>query len=144
MENSVSGNKEKMDVLLEAVLFEQWIRFCWIAEDADEGYVVRIPEEALATIEKDFPHLQPLLLQLNNKPVDAALSCEAVLDYGRSQLGNSLDTVLASSDFQEQVGRFHLWLARRSEEPDLVCPSFAVWKKLADTTGETAEQPVSK
>ncbi len=144
MKNSGSGNKKMMDVLLEAVFFEQWLRFCWIVEDADEGYVVRVPEATLATIEKDFPHLQPLLLQLNNRPVDAALSCEAVLDYGRRQLGNSLDTVLASSDFQEHVSRFHLWLARKNEEPESVCPSFAVWKKLADTTGETTEHLVEK
>ena len=129
-----------VEVLLEAVLFEQWIRFCWIVEEAD-GCLVRIPEAELAAVGESYPRFRPLLQSLNNRPVDAERSCAAVLDYGRNCLGSELDRVLASPLFQEQVARLHLWLARKGEELEDSRPSFAAWKALVaqDATGEQAE-----
>lgn len=141
METSYSGDREKREFLLEAVFFEQWLRFCWIAEES-EGCFIRVPEAAACDIEKNFPQLKPLLECLNNSPVDAGLSCEAVLNYGRSQLGDSLDSVLASSVFQNRVTQFHLWLARKGEELENEEVSFARWKMLAAMTEDTAAHPL--
>ena len=57
--------------------------------------------------------------------------------YGRSRLGEGLDDILASSAFQEQVSRFHVWLGQLAEKMDTICPSFEEWLEyIAADKGE--------
>ena len=83
MNQVCSGSSEEgTAILLEAVYFEQWVRFRWIAEEKDR-YFIRIPEKDAALIREELPRFQTLLERLNDAEVNAEASFEAVLEYGR-------------------------------------------------------------
>ena len=131
MNQVCSGSSEEgTAILLEAVYFEQWVRFRWIAEEKDR-FFIRIPEKDAALIREELPRFQTLLERMNDAEVNAEASFEAVLEYGRGQLGEALATVVAQPAFQERVARFHLWLGGRFEELETAELSFEAWKSLA-------------
>ena len=102
--------KGLMSALLDAVIFEQWVRFSWIEEDADGDFCIQIPEATVRELEEDYPDYKSLLGQLNGTIVDATMACSAVLGYARSALGEQSMAALEHPEFQSLVGRFHQWL----------------------------------
>lgn len=106
MNQVCSGSSEEgTAILLEAVYFEQWVRFRWIAEEKDR-FFIRIPEKDAALIREELPRFQTLLERLNDAEVNAEASFEAVLEYGRGSWGRHWPPWWHSPAFQERVAVF--------------------------------------
>ena len=97
--------KGAMSTLLNAVIFEQWLRFSWIEEDEEGDFCIQIPAETVSELVEDYPEYEGLIAQLNGTIVDADMACSAVLGYARSSLGEQSLAVLEHNEFQNMVGR---------------------------------------
>ena len=103
--------KGLMSALLDAVIFEQWVRFSSESRKMRDGdFCIQIPEATVRELEEDYPDYKSLLGQLNGTIVDATMACSAVLGYARSALGEQSMAALEHPEFQSMVGRFHQWL----------------------------------
>ena len=98
--------KGAMSTLLNAVIFEQWLRFSWIEEDEEGDFCIQIPAETVSELVEDYPEYEGLIAQLNGTIVDADMACSAVLGYARSSLGEQSLAVLEHNEFQNMVVRF--------------------------------------
>ena len=98
--------KGAMSTLLNAVIFEQWLRFSWIEEDEEGDFCIQIPAETVSELVEDYPEYEGLIAQLNGTIVDADMACSAVLGYARSSLGEQSLAVLEHNEFQNMVGAF--------------------------------------
>lgn len=130
--------------MLEAVIFEQWLRFSWIAEDADGDFCIQIPENAAQEISTDYPQFRHLLERLNGTIVDANMACSAILAFARDELGEDALAVLEDTAFQENVSRFHLWLHEQADMLEAHPYNFDQWKTLfmeAVAKGSAAGEP---
>ena len=122
--------KGAMSTLLNAVIFEQWLRFSWIEEDEGRGFLHPDPcGDGQRTCE-DYPEYEGLIAQLNGTIVDADMACSAVLGYARSSLGEQSLAVLEHNEFQNMVGRFHQWLNDNVEALDQDPKNFDQWCEL--------------
>ena len=92
--------KGAMSTLLNAVIFEQWLRFSWIEEDEEGDFCIQIPAETVSELVEDYPEYEGLIAQLNGTIVDADMACSAVLGYARSSLGEQSLAVLEHNEFQ--------------------------------------------
>lgn len=120
--------KEAMSTLVDAVIFEQWIRFSWIEEDEEGDYCIQVPEESVREISADYPEYAPLLAQVNGTIVDADMACSAVLGFARQALGGNATAVLENAEFQTLVGTFHQWLHDNAERLDAELCNFDQWR----------------
>ena len=98
--------KGAMSTLLNAVIFEQWLRFSWIEEDEEGDFCIQIPAETVSELVEDYPEYEGLIAQLNGTIVDADMACSAVLGYARSSLGEQSLAVLEHNEFQNMGGAF--------------------------------------
>ena len=48
--------KGAMSTLLNAVIFEQWLRFSWIEEDEEGDFCIQIPAETVSELVEDYPN----------------------------------------------------------------------------------------
>ena len=122
--------KGAMSTLLNAVIFEQWLRFSWIEEDEEGDFCIQIPAETVSELVEDYPEYEGLIAQLNGTIVDADMACSAVLGYARSSLGEQSLAVLEHNEFQNMVGRFHQWLNDNVEALDQDPKNFDQWCEL--------------
>ena len=56
--------RRAMSSLLDAVIFEQWVRFSWIEEDKDGDFCILVPEPTVQELAEDYPQYKELLAQL--------------------------------------------------------------------------------
>ena len=119
--------KEAMSALLDAVIFEQWVRFSWIEEDEEGDFCIQIPADTLGELGEDYPEYKGLLAQLNGTIVDADMACSAILGYAQAALGEKCMTILEHGDFQNMVGLFHQWLNDNVEKLDQEPLNFDQW-----------------
>lgn len=122
--------KGAMSALLNAVIFEQWLRFSWIEEDEEGDFCIQIPAETVSELVEDYPDYEILIAQLNGTIVDADMACSAVLGYARAALGEQSLAVLENHAFQNMVGRFHQWLNDNVETLDQEPKNFDQWCEL--------------
>ena len=120
--------KGAMSTLLNAVIFEQWLRFSWIEEDEEGDFCIQIPAETVSELVEDYPEYEGLIAQLNGTIVDADMACSAVLGYARSSLGEQslavLDGVYPVSDGkhsrlrlrQGNASLYAVWFGMRPEQ----------------------------
>ena len=71
--------KGAMSTLLNAVIFEQWLRFSWIEEDEEGECCIQIPAETVSELVEDYPEYEGLIAQLNGTIVDADMACSLSL-----------------------------------------------------------------
>ena len=135
--------KGAMSTLLNAVIFEQWLRFSWIEEDEEGDFCIQIPAETVSELVEDYPEYEGLIAQLNGTIVDADMACSAVLGYARSSLGEPSERAVWAGLAQggSDVPALLFWAAGKSQAalvrsgPDLEnmagwCPCFStVWGK---------------
>ena len=74
--------KGAMSTLLNAVIFEQWLRFSWIEEDEEGDFCIQIPAETVSELVEDYTEYEGLIAQLNGTIVDADMACCAILAWG--------------------------------------------------------------
>lgn len=132
-----------IEEILKAVIFENWLRFYFIAEKISEEcgesvLEIEIPAKALQDITVKFPEFLPVALCMNNKPVEFATSRQAVLTCIESKLtGKKLPAEMAlqaltSPEFQNRVLLFNNWLQMHEAQLDQSFLEFEVWLQLFD------------
>lgn len=122
---------------LEVVMFENWLRFYFIAEmPVGENLEIRLPERSLERIRELYPALYPLAHKMNARPVDFEISRRAVLDHimdeleGKSILKGEAPLILQSSAFQARLNLFHAWEQLHESQLDQAFIEFGAWKNL--------------
>lgn len=127
-----------MDEILNALIFENWLRFYFIPPGEDDAPVLAVPARSMAKIGELYPEYLPLAQNLNGLPVDFATSRNAILTYIRDYLdGKKLpagraESILASQAFQQRLQQFHTFVQLHEAQFDLGFLDFGQWLKLFD------------
>ena len=142
---------EAVQHILEAVMFENWLRFYFLtakpAEAAapppapplaeeEEKLFIAVPEAGMQRIKEHYTHLLPLAEILNGQEITFETSRSAVCTYvvtevdGKRVPRNMSDTVLDSATFQVEMQLFNTWVQAHEEQLDRAFMDFAMWKSL--------------
>ena len=135
---------QTVQYILEAVMFENWLRFYFItekpqekaAEDGEEKLYIAVPEQGMKRITELYAHLLPLAESLNGKEITFEVSRSAVCTYvvtevdGKRVPRNMSDMVFDSATFQTEVQLFNTWVQAHEEQLDKGFLDFGAWRKL--------------
>lgn len=134
--------------ILEAVIFENWLRFYFIKENAPQGSLndsslsgeqiltIDIPEKSMAKIAELFPRMLPMAESMNHKPIDFETSRRAVLTFvldnvdGKELPRGMAQTVFSSATFQAKLQLFNTWVQMHEEQLDGGFLDFGKWRGL--------------
>lgn len=131
---------QAVQYILEAVMFENWMRFYFITEkpgsDNEDKLFIAVPEQGMQRMEELYPHLLPLAQALNGKEIDFETSRSAVCTYvvtevdGKRVPRNMSDMVFDSATFQTELQLFNTWVQAHEEQLDQNFMEFGQWRKL--------------
>lgn len=124
--------------VFEAVVFENWLRFTFIAQAPgtaaeDEAYVYAVPEADMARIRQAHPELAPLAEYANGQPVDFDTSrrtiCRFVLEHleGSCIERGGAAAILEDAGLTLAMQLFGVWIQANEEWLDRERPAFATW-----------------
>ncbi len=122
--------------ILEAVMFENWLRFYFITEQEGNRLTLAVPEQGMARLKELHPHLVPLAEEVNGKEISFELSRQAVCTFvvtqidGQAMPRNMADLVFDSSSFQLEMQLFNNWVQAHEDQLDAHFLDFAAWKRL--------------
>ena len=130
--------------MLEAVAFENWLRFYFVTEMTEEGVApdaeprlfIIVPEKGMEKIARDYPELLPLARELNNGEITFETSQMAVCGYIVEHIDDKYvprDTaagVMDSTAFQTQLQLFNTWVQLHEEQLERDVLDFGTWLKL--------------
>ncbi|MCR5814644.1 MAG: hypothetical protein K6G15_09160 [Desulfovibrio sp.] len=134
-----------VDRIIEAVMFENWLRFYFITpmqeeknenQDNEEHLFVLIPEKAMKNIEKDYKDLWPMAQLMNNKEITFELSQKVICTYVVENIDGTIiprDTagsVMDSMAFQAQLQLFNTWIQLHGDQLEKGFVDFATWRSL--------------
>lgn len=142
--------RNAVEQALEAVMFENWLRFHFIeelppdpaapaagdAQEETERLCIRVPEKALARIGELYPRLLPLAERMNGHTVDFETSRRAVCTFvlenldGKTMPRDMAAVVFGSATFQIQLQLFHAWVQLHEEQLDQGFQEFGAWRTL--------------
>lgn len=127
--------------ILEAVIFENWLRFYFItekplADTQEDALYIAVPEQGMARMRELYPHLLPLAESLQGKEITFDVSRTALCTYVVTELDgkriprNMSDTVFDSSTFQMEMHLFNTWVQAHEAQLDKGFLDFTAWKNL--------------
>ena len=130
--------------VLEAVMFENWLRFYFISEkpdapmgkDGQPALFIAVPTKALERISELFPRLLPMAEEMNGQEVSFEASRRAVCNFVLSHLDgqaiarDSAAMIFDSATFQVQMQLFNTWVQMHEEQLDRNFVDFGGWQKL--------------
>lgn len=127
-----------VESILEAVMFENWLRFYFISEKPEHGdaLFLAIPEQGMTRIKELYPHLLSLAETLNGKELTFETSRSAVCTYvvtevdGKRIPRNMSDTVFDSSTFQVELQLFNTWVQGHEAQLDEGFLEFGAWRNF--------------
>ena len=138
--------RNAVEQALEAVMFENWLRFYFIEElppapdapagEAGERLCIRVPEKGMARIAELYPNLLPLAESMNGHEVDFETSRRAVCTFvlghldGKTMPRDMAAVVFGSATFQIQLQLFHTWLQMHEDQLDQGFQEFGAWRTL--------------
>lgn len=137
--------------VLEAVMFENWLRFYFISEkpdapagpDGETPLFLAVPDKGMERIRELYPHLLPLAEDINGREANFETSrravCTFVLDHldGKSMPKDMAATIFESATFQIQMQLFNAWVQMHEEQLDQGFLEFGAWRKLFGQWRET-------
>ncbi len=127
-----------VETILEAVMFENWLRFYFISEPSkqDEALYLSIPEQGMERIKELYPNLLPLAELVNGKELTFESSRAAICTYiiteidGKVIAQNMSDTVFDSTTFQVELQLFNTWVQSHENQLDESFLEFGAWKNF--------------
>ena len=136
--------QKTVDQVLEAVMFENWLRFYFISEkpdapaheDGEAPLFMAVPVKGMERISELYPHLLPLADAMNGKEVDFETSRQAVCHFVLEQMdGKTIprDTagmIFGSTAFQVRLQLFNAWVQMHESQLDQAFLDFGAWRKL--------------
>lgn len=126
--------------ILEAVMFESWLRFTFLEEEPGEQpddeprLYVRLGDDDRQRLAQQEAHLLPLALMVDGQEAGFALSREAVCRFvldeleGRTIPRGMAAAVLDSRDFQQRLQLFGNWLQEQESVLERSPHDFADWR----------------
>lgn len=123
-----------VDRVTEVIMFENWLRFYFIAEE-DDKLVMRLPEKALQQIKSRYGTLFDLADRLNSHEIDHKTSMNEVClfianDFSTRALPEDLvSRVFDSPKFQMELHLFGSWVQSHEEQLDENFLDFTGWQK---------------
>ncbi|MDL2285629.1 hypothetical protein LJB93_02665 [Desulfovibrio sp. OttesenSCG-928-F07] len=161
MSNQQNIASQNLRHALNLVLFEQWLRFYFIAEE-DGKLFIRMPEEWFEQAMHQHPELSPVAAALNNREIDhqAALNalCDNMMSGPTALDGQEWAEVLAGEEFRLTLQLLSFWLQAEEDALDKEilpfkewCANFTVWQEQPSIKdyaarmrigGGAAEEPV--
>ena len=132
--------------VLEAVMFENWLRFYFITEkpDAPKGkdgqpaLYIAVPVKGLERISEMFPRLLPMAEELNGQEVSFETSRRAVCNFvlahvdGQVIARDSAAMIFESATFQVQMQLFNTWVQMHEDQLERGFTEFGAWRKLCE------------
>lgn len=119
----------------EVVMFENWLRFYFIAEEGDR-LLLRLPPQAEERLKAEVPQLFGLAESLNNREVDHQTSVQEVCVFvskeidGVSISEDRIGRVFDSIAFQLELQLFSSWVQAHEEQLDETFMNFPTWMQL--------------
>lgn len=133
---------QNVEDVLEALMFENWIRFYFIAEkdeldeQGEKRLVIAIPDKGMDRIGELYPRLESLALGVNGREANFETSRKAICEYVLHELdGKSMERGTAASIFDTQafqVGAqlFNIWVQAYEQRLDERFLDFGSWRRL--------------
>lgn len=130
--------------MMDAIIFENWIRFYFIAEEDVQGQeeprlALIIPEKAMEQIKQRYGTLAGIAENLNGREASLQNSRDAVVNFIRDELEGKLvpaGTVASYFDsraFQTSQNLFYAWVQAAEEMLDKQFLDFDQWRDLFAT-----------
>ena len=126
--------------ILEAVMFESWLRFSFLEElpgegpDAEPRLLIRLDDAARQRLAAQESHLLPLARLMDGQEASFENSREAVCRFvleeleGRVIAQGTAAAVLDSQDFQFRLQLFNNWLQEQESILERTPHDFADWR----------------
>ena len=126
--------------ILEAVMFESWLRFTFLEEvpgerpEDEPRLFIRLDEAARQRLAGEEAHLLPLALMVDGREASFANSREAVCRFvleeleGRDIPQGTAASVLDSPDFQFRLQLFNNWLQEQESVLERTPHDFSDWR----------------
>ena len=136
MDKEAENFVDAHESFLKAVIFENWLRFHFITEKADEKPWLEIPEKSLEKIKNLYAPFLPLAEELNHAEITFAASRQAICAWfvnyleERGQSPDKAAEILNSREFHNGLELFHAWLALHETQLGGGFLEFAVWLEL--------------
>ncbi|MDR1777459.1 MAG: hypothetical protein LBR31_06485 [Desulfovibrio sp.] len=136
--------QDAVDQVLEAVMFENWLRFYFIAEtpdvsaDGDGASALRIavPDKGMARIKEGYSLLSPMAEAMNGSEANFENSRRAVCTFvlerldGKTMPRDTARLVLESATFQARLQLFNIWVQAHEDRLDEQFLEFSAWRSL--------------
>jgi hypothetical protein len=130
--------------VLEAVMFENWLRFYFITQKAgdpsgqDDGapLFIAVPDKGMERIREGYAHLLPMAESINGREADFETSrrtvCAFVMERldGKTMPRDMAGIVLESATFQTQLQLFNVWVQSHESRLDEKFLDFSTWRAL--------------
>lgn len=110
--------------IAEVVIFENWLRFYFVAEEEDDKLALRVPEETMEEIREKHEHLYPVAEELNDAEIDYQRSQEVVCTFvarqfdGQKYSTGTVPRAFDSKDLKIELHLFGLWQEGHQERLD--------------------------
>lgn len=119
----------------EVFMFDHWMRFYFIFEEGKK-LTLKVPQEVVSQIEKEFPTLQGLVELSNNEVIDQQKSTQNVCSFigarfdGTKYSDKIIPRVFDSKEFKIETYLFNLWIKGHESYLESEVMTFAEWKGL--------------
>ncbi len=138
MTQTQSAFRKGVESILEAVMFENWLRFYFISEKpaVKDALFLAIPEQGMERIKELYPHLYALAESMNGQELTFESSRTALCTFvaveldGKRIAHNMSDTVFDSSTFQLELQLFNTWVQAHEEQLDQGFLEFGAWRNF--------------
>lgn len=145
MPEAKNSFQKAVDQLIDVIMFENWLRFYFIRENAETDpeqdgeepeLYLELPEKAMNKIRELYPELYPLAERLNDKKIDFETSRQGVMTFimenvdGKMMPRGEVQSVFSSRIFQQELELFHAWTQLHEEQLDQTFFDFGAWRTL--------------
>lgn len=130
-------------MIMDAVLFENWLRFYFLsisAENKNES-ILDVPKETSAKIQKQYPEFCAMLKTLDKKPADFARSRDAILGccLQAGLEAATIQQIISSKEFSAKLQLFNDWVCRHEQHLEHEKRDFQIWRELFWEWAKTQE-----
>ncbi|MBQ7739368.1 MAG: hypothetical protein IJT59_06930 [Desulfovibrionaceae bacterium] len=136
--------KNAVDKIIEAVMFENWLRFYFISpmeeegnpDSNDEHLFLILSDKALKKIEELYPELLPMAMYMNKKELSFELSQKTISIYvvenidGHIIPRDTAQSIMNSMAFQTQLELFNTWISLHEDQLEQGFSDFGAWKEM--------------
>ena len=136
--------KNAVNKIIEAVMFESWLRFYFITpmkdetatDDDEEHLFLTLSDKTLQKIEELYPELLPMAVYMNQKELSFELSQRTISIYvvenidGKIIPRDTAQSILNSMAFQTELDLFNTWLSLHMDQLEQGFSDFSAWREM--------------